>query len=76
MKRRRARKYKPISFKFTTQQKRRVDAFCKKNNTSAIRMYKKAIMLYLTNNGYPERYEPEPEVIANQMSIFDLITED
>ncbi len=33
-------------------------------------------MLYLTNNGYPERYEPEPEVIANQMSIFDLITED
>lgn len=76
MPKRRIRKFRSVTFKFTYQQKRRVDAYCKTHNTSAIRMYKKAIMLYLTNNGYPEKYEPEQIIVPNQMSIFDLLPEE
>ncbi len=74
-KRRRVR-FRNVNFKFTVQQKRRVDAYCRKNGTTPVRLYKKAIMLYLSQNGYNEHYQPSPEMAKNQMSIFDLIMEE
>ncbi len=76
VKRRKIRRFKNVSFKFTVQQKKRIDAYCRKHETTPIRMYKKAIMLYLTNNGYGDKYVVEPDTPANQLSIFDLIEED
>lgn len=73
-KRRRVR-FRNITFKFTVQQKRRVDAYCKKHDTTPIRLYKRAIMHYLTTNGYGDNYHLEPEPAKNQMTIFDLITQ-
>ncbi|HPG34607.1 MAG: hypothetical protein H6541_07080 [Lentimicrobiaceae bacterium] len=72
-KRRKVRKFKQVSFKLTTQQKKRVDAFCVKHHTSPINMYKKAIMLYLANNGYGSHKLPENYIGPNQMSIFDFV---
>lgn len=74
-KRKRARRYRSITFKFTAHQKRRVDAYCRKNNTTPIRMYKKAIMLYLVNNGYGNNLRVEEEYPKNQLTIFDVIEE-
>lgn len=73
--RKRVRRFRRITFKFTDQQKRKVDAYCRKNDTTPIRMYKKAIMLYLFNNGYSSNLPHETEVNKNQMSIFDFIEE-
>jgi len=75
MARRRRIRYRNITFKFTVQQKRRVDAYCRKNSTTPVRMYKKAIMTYLSNNGYGDHYHLEPEPDKNQMTIFDLISQ-
>lgn len=72
-KRRKVRKFRQVSFKFTAQQKKRVDAFCIKHETSPVNMYKKAIMLYLSNNGYGIHKHPEPVIGPNQMSIFDFV---
>lgn len=73
-KRRKVRKYKQVNFKLSAQQKKRVDAFCRKHSTSAVNMYKKAIMLYLTNNGYGNHKQHNEQVIGpNQMSIFDFV---
>lgn len=73
-KRRRVR-FRNVNFKFTVQQKRRVDAYCRKHGTTPVRLYKKAIMHFLAQNGYNEHYQL-PEQAKNQMSIFDLITEE
>jgi len=70
---RKFRKFKQINFKLTVQQKKRVDAFCKKHGTTPINMYKKAILLYLTNNGYGSHKHPEHTISENQMSIFDFV---
>ncbi len=75
IKRRRVRRFKSISFKFTVQQKKKVDAYCRKHSTTPIRMYKKAIMLYLSNNGYGDKYLFEADPPSNQLSIFDIISE-
>jgi len=72
-KRRKVRKFKQVHFKLTVQQKKRVDAFCKKHGTSPVNMYKKAIMLYLTNNGYGNQKHFEHVIGPNQMSIFDFV---
>lgn len=74
MAKRKAVKYKSVAFKFTSYQKKRVEAYCRKNGVTPIRMYKKAIMLYLTNNGYGDHYTVH-EPAVNQMTIFDLISE-
>lgn len=74
-KRRKVRRFRTITFKFTVQQKNRVDAYCRKHNITPIRMYKKAIMLFLTHNGYGENFQTEPEAAKNQLTIFDLIKE-
>lgn len=74
-KRRKARRFRNITFKFTVQQKSRVDAYCRKHSTTPIRLYKKAIMLFLSNNGYGDNYQMEPEPAKNQLTIFDLIKE-
>jgi hypothetical protein len=72
--RRKPIRYKAVAFKLTAQQKKRVDAFCKKHNTTPIHMYKQAIMHYLTSNGFGAvRSHSEPEISANQMSIFDIV---
>lgn len=75
MTKRRKVRFRNITFKFTVQQKRRVDAYCKKYDTTPIRLYKRAIMYYLANNGYGENYHMEPEPARNQMTIFDLISQ-
>lgn len=75
VKRRRIRRFKSVSFKFTVQQKKKVDAYCRKNSTTPIRMYKKAILLYLNNNGYGDKYLLENDPPSNQLSIFDIISE-
>jgi hypothetical protein len=36
-------------------------------------MYKKAILLYLTNNGYSSLKHFPPTISENQMSIFDFV---
>lgn len=72
-KKRKARKFRQVSFKLTAQQKKRVDAYCLKHDTTPVNMYKKAILLYLTNNGYGSHRHPEPAVSENQMSIFDFV---
>ena len=74
-KRRKVRRFRNITFKFTVQQKSRVDAYCRKHSITPIRMYKRAIMMFLSNNGYGDNYVPEPEPAKNQLTIFDLITE-
>lgn len=74
-KRKRVR-FRNITFKFTAQQKGRVDAYCRKHGMTPVRMYKKAIMHYLTTNGYGNNYHPDPEPAKNQMSIFDLISQE
>lgn len=38
-------------------------------------MYKKAIMLYLVNNGYGNNLRVEEEYPKNQLTIFDVIEE-
>jgi hypothetical protein len=75
MAKRKAVKYKSIAFKFTSTQKKRVDAYCRKNRVTPIRLYKKAIMLYLTNKGYGENYITVEEPPKNQLSIFDVMVE-
>ena len=70
---RKARKFRQVNFKLTVQQKKRVDAFCVKHGTTPVNMYKKAILLYLTNNGYGSHRHPEPAISENQMSIFDFV---
>ncbi len=75
-KRRRITRFRNITFKFTYRQKKRVDAYCRKHSTTPIRMYKKAIMLYLANNGYGENHVMEPEPAKNQLTIFDYIEEE
>lgn len=73
-KRRKPIKYKPVAFKLTQQQKKRVDAFCRKNGTTPVNMYKKAIMAYLLSNGYGNlKHGHEPVIGPNQMSIFDIV---
>lgn len=73
-KRRKVRRFRNISFKFTVQQKGKVDAYCQKHDTTPIRLYKRAIMHYLATNGYGDNYHMEPEPAKNQMTIFDLIS--
>ncbi|MHC1774528.1 MAG: hypothetical protein AB9834_03860 [Lentimicrobium sp.] len=70
---RKVRRFKQVMFKLTAQQKKRVDAYCKKNNTTPVNMYKKAILLYLTNNGYSSLKHFPPTISENQMSIFDFV---
>ncbi len=70
---RKVRRFKQVIFKLTAQQKKRVDAFCKKNGTTPVNMYKKAILLYLTNNGYSSHKHFPPTISENQMSIFDFV---
>jgi hypothetical protein len=74
-KRKRVR-FRNIHFKFTVQQKRRVDAYCRKHGTTPVRLYKRAILQYLSQNGYDEHFQLTPEQAKNQMSIFDLIAEE
>lgn len=76
MPKRRRIRFRNVNFKFTVQQKRRVDAYCRKHNTTPVRMYKKAIMHFLTNKGYGDTYHLEPEPVKNQMTIFDLISQE
>ncbi len=76
MAKRKSVKYKSIAFKFTSSQKKRVDAYCRKNGVTPIRLYKKAIMLHLTHNGYGDNYTIVEEPAKNQMSIFDLLVEE
>ncbi|HLO92642.1 MAG TPA: hypothetical protein VK172_15865 [Lentimicrobium sp.] len=73
-KRRRVR-FRNITFKFTVQQKRRVDAYCNRHGTTPIRLYKKAIMHYLANNGFGDDYHLQHEPAKNQMTIFDLLNQ-
>ncbi|MFH1121552.1 MAG: hypothetical protein V1775_17165 [Bacteroidota bacterium] len=70
---RKVRKFKQVNFKLTTQQKSRVEAFCKKYDTTPVNMYKKAILLYLSHNGYGTHKHPEPAISEKQMSIFDFV---
>ncbi len=70
---RKVRRFKQVIFKLTTQQKKRVDAFCRKNGTTPVNMYKKAILLYLTNKGYSSPKHYAPTISENQMSIFDFV---
>ena len=73
---RKVKKFKAVEFKLTVQQKKRVDAFCKKYQTTPVRMYKIAIQTFLSKNGYgtlPKQHEGK--VADNQMSIFDLVEE-
>lgn len=73
-KRRRVR-FRNVTFKFTVQQKRRVDAYCNRHGTTPVRLYKKAIMYYLAHNGFGEDYNLQQEPAKNQMTIFDLISQ-
>ncbi|MFA6949358.1 MAG: hypothetical protein WCQ70_01615 [Lentimicrobiaceae bacterium] len=75
-KRKRARRYRKITFKFTIQQKHRVDAYCRKHHTTPIHLYKKAIMLYLTRNGYGSDTHLDPVPDKNQLTIFDFLEEE
>ncbi|PKP01048.1 MAG: hypothetical protein CVU14_06010 [Bacteroidetes bacterium HGW-Bacteroidetes-9] len=70
---RKVRKFKQVNFKLTYQQKKRVDAFCRKHKTTPVNMYKKAILLYLSNNGYGAHRQAEPSISEKQMSIFDFV---
>jgi hypothetical protein len=70
---RKVRKFKQVNFKLTAQQKKRVDSFCIKHDTTPVNMYKKAILLYLSNNGYGSHRIHEPSISENQMSIFDFV---
>lgn len=73
---RKVRKFKAVEFKLTVQQKKRVDAFCKKHKTTPITMYKIAIQTFLSKNGYgilPKQHAHD--ISANQMSIFDVVEE-
>ncbi len=73
-KRKKYRKFKPVAFKLTYQQKRRVDKFCRDHGTTPVTMYKRAIMLYLANNGYAHlKFPQEHSIHPNQMSIFDIV---
>lgn len=75
-KKRKVIKYKPVEFKLSVQQKKRVDAFCKDYKTTPITMYKTAIQTFLSKKGYgimPKHHEDKVDV--NQMSIFDLVDE-
>ena len=75
-KRKNIRKFKAIAFKLTVQQKKRVDAFCKKYNTTPVTMYKIAIQTFLSKNGYgtlPKAHDHG--ISSNQMSIFDVVEE-
>jgi len=72
-KRRKVRKFRQVNFKLTAQQKKRVDDFCVKHNTTPVNMYKKAILLYLSNKGFGTHRQIEPVIGPNQMSIFDFV---
>lgn len=73
---RKARKFKNVEFKLTAQQKKRVDAFCRKYKTTPVSMYKKAINIFLAKNGYGTLPKEAEHIIPdNQMSIFDLMEE-
>lgn len=73
-KNRKIRKFKAVEFKLTVQQKKRVDAFCRKFNTTPVTMYKTAIKTFLSKNGYgllPKHNEQG--IPGNQMTIFDVM---
>jgi|GEM_PF-747756 len=70
---RKARKFRQVNFKLTVQQKKRVDLFCQKHGTTPVNMYKKAIMHFLTQNGFGAQRHAEPPFIENQMTIFDIV---
>ncbi|MBW6492163.1 MAG: hypothetical protein K0B15_13330 [Lentimicrobium sp.] len=73
-KNRKIRKFKAVQFKLTVQQKKRVDAFCKKYNTTPVTMYKIAIQTFLSKNGYgtlPKHHDQG--IPGNQMTIFDVV---
>lgn len=72
-KRRKVRKFRQVNFKLTAQQKKRVDDFCRKYETTPVNMYKKAILLYLSNKGFSSHKHPEQVIGPNQMSIFDFV---
>ncbi|MDY0103587.1 MAG: hypothetical protein RBS07_11690 [Lentimicrobium sp.] len=73
---RKIRKFKAVEFKLTVQQKKRVDAFCKKYKTTPVTMYKIAIQTFLSKNGYGTLPKQSThDISANQMSIFDVVEE-
>ncbi len=62
-------KYKEVSFKLTTGQKKALERYCKVNNLTPVRFMKSLI------NGHVERYRDEPAhrsyVTKNQLELFD-----
>ncbi len=63
------KKFKTISFKITYSQRKSLENFCKANNTTPVKLIKKAMHKYLHN--YTEVEKITPQVLPNQLNLFD-----
>lgn len=63
------KKFKTISFKITYSQRKSLDNYCKANNTTPVKLIKKAMHKYLTN--YNEIEKVKPVALPNQLNLFD-----
>jgi len=65
-------KFYRADFKIPESAKRRLNGFCRKHNTTANKVLRRALYEFLDKNHFHvEHYDGQ--VAANQMSIFDLL---
>lgn len=69
MKNKKKKKFKSISFKVTYAQRKSLENYCRANNTTAVKLIKKAMHKYLNN--YNEIDKIKPKVLPNQLNLFD-----
>lgn len=72
-KRRKVRFYK-ADFKIPESTKKQLRGFCKKHDTTANKVFRRALKEFLEKNHFHHDHH-DGQVAANQMSIFDLLEE-
>ena len=65
-------KYYRADFKIPESTKKRLTGYCKKNDTTANKVFRRALREYLDRNHIMYEHH-DSQVAANQMSIFDLL---
>jgi hypothetical protein len=65
-------KYYKAEFKIPESTKKRLKVFCQKYDTTANKVFRKALREYLEKN-YIYHDHPDGHISPNQMSIFDLL---
>lgn len=72
-KKRRKVKFYKADFKIPESTKKRLNGFCTKNNTTANKVFRRALVEFLDKNHF--HFEHYQEIPENQLSIFDLLEE-